>query len=409
MLRTPKCCAVVFAALAVACAAPALAAADSPDPTTLAPTEVSSTTATFHGTVDPGGLPTVAHFEYGTSEDLLQSTPDVPIPAGTTAVPVTAPVGGLLSNRKYYVALYVSNADDAGYGDTIPFMTLHAPNIIQQGETDIAQFSATLHVKVMGYGQPVTLTTTVASPTGVAPPVAAAPVTVPADGIAAIAVSGLQPSTTYRWTTVGTSAGGQDTTWATFRTAPLIPMPRPAASVTLASYGSSVTIGGTIPGAAALPIALQQQPFPYTIPFAPAALPAGATDAAGAYSFTVQALQRMRYGVSSAAYALPDRGNTVELRVVPVVTAHQTRARRGRFVVSGGYAPNVPARVSLWWQGHGYLAPVPVVRRAGPHDRTFRFPARKLRPGVYRVRVAPAVATGFDSGYSTTFRISRRR
>jgi hypothetical protein len=409
MLRTPVSCATLLA-LVVALAAPAGSqAADIPSAATVSTvgtTAVTGTTATFQAKINPHGLPTTAHFEYGTTDELLLSTPDVAIGSGTTEIPFTVPVTMLTSNRRYYVAVYAANSAGGEYGDTLEFTTPRVPHIIQAGETDITQFSATLKIKVTGYGVPVTLSATTVGPDGVVIP--SGPLTVTTDGDAGLPVTGLQPDTRYRWNATGTSAGGTDTTSATFKTLPLVAMPRPVITPSSAEYGAQVTVAGTIPGAPALAVALQQQPFPFTAPFAAVPGAAGATDAGGFYQFSFRALQTAKYGVSALGYAVPGPRSTAQLRVSASVDARAKRARRHRFVVSGRYWPDVPSKAVLYRRGHGRSGAGISPRSAGGNSRTFRFPARKLKPGSYEVRLTVANGTGIESSRSASFRIPRR-
>jgi hypothetical protein len=409
MLRTPICCAVVLALALLALAAPAATLADVPSAATadtVGVADLTATTATFQASINPHGLPTTAHFEYGTTEDMLLSTPDVAIGAGTTAVAFNVPATGLAAGRLHYVAVYAENSAGGEYGDELEFTTPRVPHVVQQPESEITQFSATLHMKVTGYGVPVTLTATTVGPDGVVIP--SGPVIATADGDAALPVAGLQPNTLYHWTGTGTSAGGTDTTVATFRTLPLVAMPRPAVSPNPAPYGSQVTVTGTIPGALGLAVALQQQPFPFVAPFAAIAGIAGATDAQGSYRFTFQAFQTAKYGVSALGYVAPGPTNTVGLQIFASVDVHAKRARRHRFAVSGRYWPDVPSTAVLYRRGHGRSGVAISPRSAGGNSRTFRFPARKLKAGSYEVRLTMAGSTGVVSTTSGRFTIPRR-
>jgi hypothetical protein len=305
------------------------------------------------------------------------------------------------------VAVYATNSAGGAYGDTLEFTTPRVPHIIPAGETDITQFSATLKIKVTGYGVPVTLSATTVGPDGVIIP--SGPLTVTTDGDAGLPVTGLQPDTRYRWNATGTSAGGTDTASSTFKTLPLVAMPRPVVTPRWAEYGTQVTVAGTIPGAPGLAVALQQLPFPFSSgSFAPVPGAVGATDGGGNYQFTVKALQTSRFGVSAVGYAAPGLRNTAQLRILASIDAHTRRARRHRFVVSGRYWPDVPSRAVLYRRGHGRSGVAVSPRSAGGNSRTFRFPARKLKPGSYEIRLTMATSAGVDSTHSASFRIPRR-
>ncbi|MCW2993041.1 MAG: hypothetical protein JWQ18_536 [Conexibacter sp.] len=405
MLRTPVSCAVLLALVLLACVAPAASWAAAPGAATVGVADLTGSTATFQAKVNPGGEPSTAHFEYGTTDDLLLSTPDVAVGGGIDDVALTAPVTGLTPGRRYYMAAYVENASGGEYGDTIQFTPPRVPHIIQVPETDITQFSATLHVRVTSYGVPVTITATTVGPDGV--PIPSGPVTATADGDATLPVAGLQPGTFYHWSATGTSAGGTDTTVGTFRTLPLVAMPRPAVTPNPAEYGTRVTVSGTVPNAPGIAVALQQQISPL-VPFAPVAGQAGAADPLGGYRFAFQAFASATYGVSAVGYAAPSAANTVQLRIFAAVDVSTRRARRHRFVVSGRYWPDVPARAVLYRRGHGRSGAAVTPSSSGDESRTFRFPARKLKAGSYEVHLTMVGSTGVIGTTSGSFRIPRR-
>ncbi|HWI74494.1 MAG TPA: hypothetical protein VNT55_21215 [Baekduia sp.] len=144
MLRTLWACAVT-ALVVLSAAGPA--AADPPSVGPLAAVVTSPTSATLSAQVNPGGLPTTAHFEYGTTPDLGQRTPDVAVGAGTADVRIQASVVDLAPGTHYYLAVYAANADAAGYGDPgLEFKTPRTPALEALAPTDVRPVAATLHV-----------------------------------------------------------------------------------------------------------------------------------------------------------------------------------------------------------------------------------------------------------------------
>jgi|GEM_PF-4572856 len=83
-----------------------------PTPTTSAATQISSTSATLNGTVDPNGFDTHYYFEYGTVgyEHQIPLAPGTDIGSGTSAVPVSTTVTGLQPGTTYKYRLVASNA-----------------------------------------------------------------------------------------------------------------------------------------------------------------------------------------------------------------------------------------------------------------------------------------------------------
>lgn len=98
---------------------------------TISVTQVGNETATFHGTVDPGGLPTTVSFQCATKPDFSDMRT---FPAGTAAVAggiksFTLEATGLARSTKYHVRMAASNSDNpiTQMGDPIQFTTFPLP------------------------------------------------------------------------------------------------------------------------------------------------------------------------------------------------------------------------------------------------------------------------------------------
>ena len=73
--------------------------------------------ATLHAAVNPEGLDTTYQFEYGTTTDYSQSTPESPsIGSGTSAVAVSALASGLQPNMVYHYRVAATNSAGTSYG-----------------------------------------------------------------------------------------------------------------------------------------------------------------------------------------------------------------------------------------------------------------------------------------------------
>jgi hypothetical protein len=95
---------------------------------TLPPSAVAYSSATLHGTVNPNGLATDYHFEYGhTPITLIYSTPTVSAGSGSTDVDVSADLSGLLSDTNYYYKLVGTSTGGLASGIKIKFRTGMAP------------------------------------------------------------------------------------------------------------------------------------------------------------------------------------------------------------------------------------------------------------------------------------------
>ena len=105
----------------------------SPTVVTEAPTMHSSTGLSLAGSVNPEGLVTTAHFEYGldsryttpgTSGPIYdQSTPPVQIGSDFQSHPVFAPVAGLVPNALYHARLVATNTAGTTFGPDVTFTT----------------------------------------------------------------------------------------------------------------------------------------------------------------------------------------------------------------------------------------------------------------------------------------------
>jgi hypothetical protein len=91
--------------------------------TTAPASDVTPLTATLNGVVDPDGLDTTYHFEYGSTPSLGQSTTATDAGAGTRPVVVQQPLTGLTPATTYYYRLDTTNSFATGSGDIASFTT----------------------------------------------------------------------------------------------------------------------------------------------------------------------------------------------------------------------------------------------------------------------------------------------
>lgn len=94
-----------------------------PTAETGAATDVTVSTATLHGTVNPNGAETTYYFRYGRTTPLPQTTPVQSAGAGSTDVAVAAPVSDLSWGRKYQYRLVAANPNGPAAGATREFRT----------------------------------------------------------------------------------------------------------------------------------------------------------------------------------------------------------------------------------------------------------------------------------------------
>ena len=108
----------VLALLSFAALAAPAQAATAPTPHGAPATNIGPLSATLNGDVNANGHATTIHFEYGTSKQYGQRTPNQDVGAGTTPVPVAATISGLKSSTRYHFRLVaVSSAGTKRSGD----------------------------------------------------------------------------------------------------------------------------------------------------------------------------------------------------------------------------------------------------------------------------------------------------
>lgn len=115
----------LFAVLALAL--PATASAAAPVVETGAATDITQTTASLTGTVDPNGNPSVYFFRYGTNTLYGAQTPDADAGAGTAARKLSVPVGGLQPFTTYHYQLVARYGNQIVKGSDRTFKTQRQP------------------------------------------------------------------------------------------------------------------------------------------------------------------------------------------------------------------------------------------------------------------------------------------
>jgi autotransporter-associated beta strand protein len=203
-----------------------------PVPATGAPANVTPSSATLVGAVNPNGVQATVYFEYGLTTAYGQSTPIQRIPAGTTTVGIQAPNVPLISGATYNYRLVASNSAGTAFGENVRFTVTDgggagsgAPTAAPAAETlpavAVGTESAILQASVnpnsgttlvrFEYGPTTDYGTTTASQ-GVGN----------GDAPAAVArsIQGLLPGTTYHYRVIASNSLGETAgTDATFTTA----------------------------------------------------------------------------------------------------------------------------------------------------------------------------------------------
>jgi hypothetical protein len=116
------------------------------DVTTGGSSKVGRAAATVEGSVNPDGMATTYHFQYGKSALYGSSTATIAVGEGNTAVPVSADLTGLTAATTYHYRLVGESANGASYGHDKEFMTSVAVEGVQtEPATDVQGASATLN------------------------------------------------------------------------------------------------------------------------------------------------------------------------------------------------------------------------------------------------------------------------
>ncbi|MGI5240391.1 hypothetical protein [Dactylosporangium sp. CA-139066] len=105
--------------------------AQGPSVATGSATGVTSSTATIAGTINPNGLTTAYHFEYGTTTSYgnRAPSPDGSAGSGTTAAPVSADLSGLIASTTYHYRLVATTSAGTSNGSDAVFTTSVAGSI----------------------------------------------------------------------------------------------------------------------------------------------------------------------------------------------------------------------------------------------------------------------------------------
>jgi len=90
--------------------------------TTLAATSITATAATLNGSLNPNGLATSYHFEYGTSTSYGYSTSTISAGSGTSNISVNANITGLITGTTYHFRLVAVNSDGTSNGNDLTFI-----------------------------------------------------------------------------------------------------------------------------------------------------------------------------------------------------------------------------------------------------------------------------------------------
>jgi hypothetical protein len=219
-----------------------------PTVTTAAASPVERTTATLNGTIDPGGIASKYHYEYGLDTRYGSSTAPIDAGSGSGAIEAAGPVAGLVPNTTYHYRIVGTNASGSIVGADETLTTAAAPPTVDGSPTFVTTITPTgarVHATVNPQHSLTTFrieygtTTSYGSST---PEVAAEVGEQSSDQAVATTLTGLQPATLYHYRVSAENGveGPQTGADATFITSPAAPAS--ASEVT----ARKATLSGTI-------------------------------------------------------------------------------------------------------------------------------------------------------------------
>ncbi len=128
--------------------------AGAPLAVTGAATQITASSATLHGSVNPnGGEVTGCRFELGTSPAYTTSVPCASLPgSGTTPVAVAASAAGLSAETTYHFRVVAENEGGTGEGEDATFTTLPNPPAVSGVQPNAGLVSGGTEVTITGTG-----------------------------------------------------------------------------------------------------------------------------------------------------------------------------------------------------------------------------------------------------------------
>jgi hypothetical protein len=387
---------VLATAVALILIAPATAAAQGPPVVTTGAAQPGTTTATLNGTVDPNGMATTYHFEYGTTDKYGLESPTQSA-SGADPVAVQATISGLSASTTYHYRLVAGNEPgaDATFATTAATANPAVPGISRLSAVDKTPTSARLTARIdpnraatTWYVEWGTTTRFGSRSQDQTIPVGDAPVSI------SVPLDGLPSHMKIYWRVVASNAAGlKRTGTASFTTL------RAPTGVTLtavpatANWGGNVSISGRVQGNGVngLTVALQQSAFPYTAGFQEVAT--ARAGSSGDFRFSGRPVTIATRFRAVTRTTVPVTSPVIGANVRAQVGIRRTRKTRRALTLTGRVQPGLPAgRATLQRRtrsGGWVFVKRKALRTSGTTTSTYSFRVRRLRrAAVYRVKVS---------------------
>jgi len=406
-------------ALTFLLALPAAAVAAAPAATTGAAADVTRTTAALAGTVDPNGVSTSYHFEYGTTSAYGLVSADGDAGAGDGEQSVRVAVDGLSPGTTYHYRLVAANADGGAEGADRTFRTAAAPRLAGLSSTvarEVGPTAATLRSRV----DPNRGETTYHFEYGLSPSYGSrTPERAAGAGDARVDVAerieGLRPYRRYHFRAVATNEAGRTVTRNRTFTTSRLPT---AITLSLAApstpWGEGIEVLGRVSGTGVngIPVALERQDFPFLGPFSSIGAPAPLrADRFGRFRFYVPSLFSTTRLQALTRTAVVVTSSAVSAAVALRVGAATRRASRRAVRIRGSVRPAAPAGRAVLQRrtarGGWSFVRGGALRALGTSRSRYGFKVRKRQTArQYRVRVFPRDGGAHVPGTSRTVAVA---
>ena len=156
LIAVVACASLVLATSSGSSPSAAAAAPGSPTATTGSATNITQSSATVNGTVNPNGADTSYYFQYGTTTSYRTTTTQTAAGSGTGNVPVSGSLTGLASSTTYHYRLVAVSSGVITAGADRTFTTTTPPVVNTGGASDINRSSASVSGTVNPEGQSTT-------------------------------------------------------------------------------------------------------------------------------------------------------------------------------------------------------------------------------------------------------------